>query len=300
MDIPGRFLPQVMADLVAAGLVEGRTGRTGGYRLARPAAAISLLDVIAAVELRAGASDLRPARRAVRIRRTVRGPRRVHRGASGDARAPRHGLPGRRGRRRARLTATAVRPAVSRSGHESRIDRPFGPRRLLAGASIIHVPRRYVFPGRRSEVSACADRSLLPLVFLVLAASAGCLFDGDCADLDVPAGRRRRAPRRSPPAAPVTDRPTVAMRSHGAAVAGSPRDHRLRPRVQADQIRGRCSRAVRGHAQEHRRHAPRPHVPRRDHDRDRSSREVGDRRGRRPGGRSRPSCARSRATRRRA
>jgi len=50
MDIPGRFLPRVMTDLVAAGLVEGRTGRTGGYRLARPAAAISLLDVIDAVD----------------------------------------------------------------------------------------------------------------------------------------------------------------------------------------------------------------------------------------------------------
>jgi Rrf2 family protein len=49
-DIPARFLPQVMADLVAAGLVEGRAGRTGGYRLARPAAAITMLDVVEAVE----------------------------------------------------------------------------------------------------------------------------------------------------------------------------------------------------------------------------------------------------------
>jgi cysteine desulfurase len=48
--IPERFLPRVMADLVAAGLVEGAPGRTGGYRLARPASEISLLDVIEAVE----------------------------------------------------------------------------------------------------------------------------------------------------------------------------------------------------------------------------------------------------------
>jgi len=48
--IPVRFLAQVMADLVAAGLVEGMAGRTGGYRLARPAAEISMLDVIEAVE----------------------------------------------------------------------------------------------------------------------------------------------------------------------------------------------------------------------------------------------------------
>jgi len=50
MAIPERFLPRVMADLVEAGLVVGRRGRTGGYRLARPAAAITLLDIIAAAE----------------------------------------------------------------------------------------------------------------------------------------------------------------------------------------------------------------------------------------------------------
>jgi Rrf2 family protein len=48
--IPVRFLPSAMADLVAAGLVEGTTGRTGGYRLARRASTISLLDVIEALE----------------------------------------------------------------------------------------------------------------------------------------------------------------------------------------------------------------------------------------------------------
>jgi Rrf2 family protein len=48
--IPVRFLPQVMADLVGAGLVEGLTGRVGGYRLTRPPAAISVLEVIEAVE----------------------------------------------------------------------------------------------------------------------------------------------------------------------------------------------------------------------------------------------------------
>jgi Rrf2 family protein len=50
MGIPERFLPRVMAELVRTGLVEGRLGRTGGYRLARPAATISLLEVIRAVE----------------------------------------------------------------------------------------------------------------------------------------------------------------------------------------------------------------------------------------------------------
>ena len=48
--IPERFLPQVMGDLVRAGLVDGTVGRSGGYRLAKPALAISLLEVVEAVE----------------------------------------------------------------------------------------------------------------------------------------------------------------------------------------------------------------------------------------------------------
>lgn len=50
MAIPVAFLPRVMRELARAGLIQARTGRTGGYRLAREAGAISLLDVIAAVE----------------------------------------------------------------------------------------------------------------------------------------------------------------------------------------------------------------------------------------------------------
>jgi Rrf2 family protein len=50
MAIPERFLPRVMAELARSGLVEGHLGRTGGYRLARPATTITLLEVIHAVE----------------------------------------------------------------------------------------------------------------------------------------------------------------------------------------------------------------------------------------------------------
>jgi Rrf2 family protein len=50
MTMPPRFLPQVMADLVRAGLVEAVQGRSGGYRLSAPAAAISLLAVVEAAE----------------------------------------------------------------------------------------------------------------------------------------------------------------------------------------------------------------------------------------------------------
>jgi Rrf2 family transcriptional regulator, iron-sulfur cluster assembly transcription factor len=50
MAIPERFLPRVLRDLARAGLIEARLGRTGGYRLVRPASEVSLLDVIDAVE----------------------------------------------------------------------------------------------------------------------------------------------------------------------------------------------------------------------------------------------------------
>ena len=50
MAIPERMLPRVMRDLGAAGLVEARTGRAGGYRLARPADAIMVADIMSAVD----------------------------------------------------------------------------------------------------------------------------------------------------------------------------------------------------------------------------------------------------------
>ena len=48
--VPAGFLPQVMGDLVRAGLVTNRRGRSGGYGLARPAREVSLLAVVEAVE----------------------------------------------------------------------------------------------------------------------------------------------------------------------------------------------------------------------------------------------------------
>jgi len=50
MDIPVRFLPQVLADLQRAGLIEAAPGRSGGYRLSRDPDGVSLLEVIEAVE----------------------------------------------------------------------------------------------------------------------------------------------------------------------------------------------------------------------------------------------------------
>jgi Rrf2 family protein len=51
MAIPSRFLPQVMGDLVRAGIVEARVGRSGGYRLARTPESVSMLEVVSAAEL---------------------------------------------------------------------------------------------------------------------------------------------------------------------------------------------------------------------------------------------------------
>jgi Rrf2 family protein len=50
MAIPAGFLPHVMRDLMAAGLVSATAGRHGGYRPARDPATISVLDVIEAIE----------------------------------------------------------------------------------------------------------------------------------------------------------------------------------------------------------------------------------------------------------
>lgn len=48
--IPVRYLEQIFRRLRRAGLVEARRGPRGGYRLARPAAQITLRDVVEAVE----------------------------------------------------------------------------------------------------------------------------------------------------------------------------------------------------------------------------------------------------------
>ncbi len=44
------FLRRILRELVAAGLVEAREGRAGGYRLARPPRRITLAEVYRAVE----------------------------------------------------------------------------------------------------------------------------------------------------------------------------------------------------------------------------------------------------------
>ncbi len=48
--LPERFLLKILKPMVSAGLLYSVKGPHGGYRLAKPAAQISLLDVIEAVE----------------------------------------------------------------------------------------------------------------------------------------------------------------------------------------------------------------------------------------------------------
>lgn len=50
MEIPERYLPQIMAPLVKAGLVQATAGPDGGYALARDPASITLLEVVEIAE----------------------------------------------------------------------------------------------------------------------------------------------------------------------------------------------------------------------------------------------------------
>ena len=50
MDIPSRYLPQILANLVEHGILTAEAGPTGGYLLARPPDEVTLLDVVEAAE----------------------------------------------------------------------------------------------------------------------------------------------------------------------------------------------------------------------------------------------------------
>lgn len=50
MEIPDKFLPQILGALVRVGIARSVVGRLGGYELDRPAEAISLREVVEAAE----------------------------------------------------------------------------------------------------------------------------------------------------------------------------------------------------------------------------------------------------------
>ena len=49
-NIPAGFLSNILADLSRAGIVRTRRGREGGYQLARPAAEITVADILRAID----------------------------------------------------------------------------------------------------------------------------------------------------------------------------------------------------------------------------------------------------------
>jgi Rrf2 family protein len=50
MEIPDKFLPQILGALVRAGIARSTVGRLGGYELARPAEQVSLREVVEVAE----------------------------------------------------------------------------------------------------------------------------------------------------------------------------------------------------------------------------------------------------------
>ena len=50
MDLPRSYTPQILGMLVRAGIATSRPGRGGGFRLARPPAKITMLEVVEAAE----------------------------------------------------------------------------------------------------------------------------------------------------------------------------------------------------------------------------------------------------------
>lgn len=48
--VPAAYLAKILQSLSSAGVIEAVPGRRGGYRLARPAAAITLLDIVLAID----------------------------------------------------------------------------------------------------------------------------------------------------------------------------------------------------------------------------------------------------------
>lgn len=57
LQMPDRFVLQVLRQLVLAGVVKSTRGVYGGYALAKPASQISLLDIVEAIDGTVGANE---------------------------------------------------------------------------------------------------------------------------------------------------------------------------------------------------------------------------------------------------
>jgi Rrf2 family protein len=82
-EVPPAYLAKHLQAASAAGIVESVAGRRGGYRLARPAGEVSLLDIVLAVD----GDDTAFRCSEIRQRGPVRGPATIYRRPCGIARA---------------------------------------------------------------------------------------------------------------------------------------------------------------------------------------------------------------------
>lgn len=70
--IPQRFLVQILLQMKAVGLVSTSRGKTGGYQLAKPPDAVSLADIVGALE-GLGETDDRPSGGGSGLSQTLQG-----------------------------------------------------------------------------------------------------------------------------------------------------------------------------------------------------------------------------------
>lgn len=57
LDASPKFIESILTDLAQRGLLQSRRGRYGGYKLASPAGAITVLEVLSAIGVRVGGPD---------------------------------------------------------------------------------------------------------------------------------------------------------------------------------------------------------------------------------------------------
>lgn len=57
LDASPKFIESILTDLAQRGLLQSRRGRYGGYRLASPAAGITVLEILSAIGVRIGGPD---------------------------------------------------------------------------------------------------------------------------------------------------------------------------------------------------------------------------------------------------
>ena len=104
--IPGSYMAKILRKLVRAGLLRSSRGVNGGFSMARPAAEISLLEIVEAIEGPLGMAPCVPD--PTRLRVGLRVPRRTGLGRGPDDHSG-HPGPGQPGR--TRFDASAQRPS---------------------------------------------------------------------------------------------------------------------------------------------------------------------------------------------